>query len=263
MRRAAAWLALHLAASTSLAQGVPPEAPPSRSPLPEARQQGEAAGSAAPDAAAATGNAGADASNETDEGGAASANSATGASADPDAETGATAGLCGDPGLVGVPVSGIRGRVNGCGLRQGVAVTKIDGIALSQPATLDCRTALALAEWLREVARPVIGARGDGLTGLSISGHYICRPRNNRPGARISEHGRGRAIDISGLTLADGTVITVLEGWRDATAGPQLRRLHRGACGRFATVLGPDANRLHRDHFHFDTARNRRRPYCR
>jgi hypothetical protein len=31
-----------------------------------------------------------------------------------------------------------------------------------------------------------------------------------------------------------------------------LRRLHRGACGIFQTVLGPEANEAHRNHFHFD-----------
>jgi hypothetical protein len=31
-----------------------------------------------------------------------------------------------------------------------------------------------------------------------------------------------------------------------------LKRLHRGACTMFGTVLGPEANEAHRDHFHFD-----------
>ena len=31
-----------------------------------------------------------------------------------------------------------------------------------------------------------------------------------------------------------------------------LKRLHHGSCGLFATVLGPEANEAHRDHFHLD-----------
>jgi hypothetical protein len=31
-----------------------------------------------------------------------------------------------------------------------------------------------------------------------------------------------------------------------------LRRLHHGACSVFTTVLGPEANEAHHDHFHFD-----------
>ena len=41
-----------------------------------------------------------------------------------------------------------------------------------------------------------------------------------------------------------------------------LRRLHKGACGVFGTVLGPEANEAHRDHFHFDMAHRRRSAYC-
>ena len=41
-----------------------------------------------------------------------------------------------------------------------------------------------------------------------------------------------------------------------------LRRLHKGACTAFGTVLGPDANEAHRNHFHFDLAQRRRSSYC-
>ena len=41
-----------------------------------------------------------------------------------------------------------------------------------------------------------------------------------------------------------------------------LRRLHKGACGVFGTVLGPEANEAHRDHFHFDLAHRRSSAFC-
>ena len=41
-----------------------------------------------------------------------------------------------------------------------------------------------------------------------------------------------------------------------------LRRLHKGACGPFGTVLGPEANEAHRNHFHFDLARRKRTAFC-
>jgi len=40
-----------------------------------------------------------------------------------------------------------------------------------------------------------------------------------------------------------------------------LRSVHAGACGIFGTVLGPESNAAHRDHFHFDGA-ERRKSYC-
>jgi hypothetical protein len=41
-----------------------------------------------------------------------------------------------------------------------------------------------------------------------------------------------------------------------------LRRLHRSACDVFGTVLGPEANAAHRDHFHLDLAHRRHSAYC-
>jgi hypothetical protein len=43
-----------------------------------------------------------------------------------------------------------------------------------------------------------------------------------------------------------------------------LKRIHQLACSQFATVLGPDANRDHRNHFHLDLVqRSSRSSYCR
>jgi hypothetical protein len=63
--------------------------------------------------------------------------------------------------------------------------------------------------------------------------------------------------------MRDGSRVTVLSGWNDPEDGRLLRRLHRGACGPFGTVLGPNSDRFHQDHFHFDVARHRGGPYCR
>jgi hypothetical protein len=47
-----------------------------------------------------------------------------------------------------------------------------------------------------------------------------------------------------------------------STEGTFLRRLHKGACGIFGTVLGPEANEAHRDHLHLDLAPRRRSAFC-
>ncbi|MBU2580875.1 MAG: extensin family protein [Alphaproteobacteria bacterium] len=41
-----------------------------------------------------------------------------------------------------------------------------------------------------------------------------------------------------------------------------LKRVHSEACRYFGTVLGPEANEAHRDHFHFDMAPRNRSNYC-
>lgn len=49
---------------------------------------------------------------------------------------------------------------------------------------------------------------------------------------------------------------------RPAAEAAFLRRLHKGACTAFGTVLGPEANEAHRDHFHFDLAPRKRSAFC-
>lgn len=170
--------------------------------------------------------------------------------------------ICGDPDIQGEEIGRVRGKLNGCGVQNAVRVRSVAGVTLSQQSVMDCGTATALKKWINKGAKPAVGSRGGGLSGLKIAAHYSCRTRNNKAGAKISEHGKGRAIDISGLTLNDGRTITVLDGWngRDRKT---MRRAHKAACGPFGTVLGPNADRYHQDHFHFDTARYRSGSYCR
>jgi hypothetical protein len=67
----------------------------------------------------------------------------------------------------------------------------------------------------------------------------------------------GRGVDAKAIpTTAEGDSAS-----RSAEAA-FLRRLHKGACTAFGTVLGPEANEAHRNHFHFDLAPRRRSAYC-
>ncbi len=71
------------------------------------------------------------------------------------------------------------------------------------------------------------------------------------------EHGYANAIDISAFTLSDGRKILVRTGWRgDATEQAFLREVHKGSCREFTTVLGPNYDSNHYDHFHLDLARH-------
>lgn len=171
--------------------------------------------------------------------------------------------LCGVRGLEGARIEPIRGQMRGCGLSDGVEVRAVDGVRLSQPAWIDCPTARALQTWVRKGVVPAIDGRGGGLVELEVVGHYVCRTRNHQRGAKISEHGKGRAIDIAGFRLASGGYLDVRRGWRHPEAGPILKQIHRAACGPFGTVLGPNADRFHQSHFHLDTARHRSGAFCR
>ncbi len=171
--------------------------------------------------------------------------------------------VCGVNEIKGQKIAPIRGSIRGCGVADPVAVTSVSGVALSTPARVDCGTAKALNAWVANSLKPTVGKLGGGVSSLRVAAHYACRTRNNKRGARISEHGKGRAIDISAINLRNGQTITVLEGWNRKVEGQILRKVHKGACGPFGTVLGPNSDRYHRNHFHFDTARYRSGPYCR
>ncbi|NHX27472.1 extensin family protein [Escherichia coli] len=171
--------------------------------------------------------------------------------------------VCGDSKIRGRKVSPIAGRLRGCGVDRPVEVTQIAGVQLSQPSVMDCKTAKALKSWINDGVKPVVGRKGGGVATLTVAAHYSCRTRNNQPGAKISEHGKGKAIDISAITPSNGTRLSVLKDWGSGAKGKMLRKMHKKACGPFGTVLGPKADRFHKDHFHFDTARHRSGPYCR
>ncbi|MBD3787477.1 MAG: extensin family protein [Sphingomonadales bacterium] len=168
--------------------------------------------------------------------------------------------VCGTPGLTGTAIPPILSPVKGCGLADGVKITHVSGIALSMPASVDCTTAKALKTWVDRGIIPAVGNRGGGVSQLMIAGSYVCRTRNHQAGAKVSEHGRGRAIDLAGIKLANGQVITVAKDW--TREGKILKAVHKSACGPFGTVLGPKSDRFHHDHIHVDTARYRGGTYC-
>ncbi|MFN3642297.1 MAG: extensin family protein, partial [Gemmobacter sp.] len=170
--------------------------------------------------------------------------------------------VCGNPAIQGASVAPITGRIRGCGIARPVQVTAVGGVALSTPALMDCPTALALLSWVENGAKRAVGRTGGGLARLEIAAHYVCRTRNHRSGAPLSEHARGKAIDIRAFVLANGQRIEVLRSFR----GPHrdmMRSAYRAACGPFGTTLGPGSDGYHEDHFHFDTASHRSGPYCR
>lgn len=171
--------------------------------------------------------------------------------------------ICGDPSIRGETIAPITSATPGCGVANAVAVYEVEGVALSTPARINCGTASAFKTWVRQGAIPAVGKRGGGIESFKVAASYACRTRNHQAGARISEHGKGNAIDISEIRLKDGSKITLLDGWRDPKDGKVLRQMHRKACGPFGTVLGPESDRWHQDHFHFDIAQHRGGAYCR
>jgi hypothetical protein len=163
--------------------------------------------------------------------------------------------VCGVASIKGEEIARIGSKVGGCGVTDPVAVTSVSGVRLSQTATVDCSIAKALNSWVDEVAQPAFDGR---LVEMQIAAHYICRSRNNVKGAKVSEHGKGRAIDISAFILSNGKVLTVARDYNRL-----LRRIYKAGCNYFMTTLGPGSDGYHEDHFHFDTSARKGGRYCR
>lgn len=164
--------------------------------------------------------------------------------------------VCADPDILGEELAPITSKTKGCGVAEPVRVTSVAGLTLSPPATITCQTATALKKWVNGAVKPTFGRRQ--VVGLTVAASYTCRPRNNIRGAKISEHGSGRAIDISGFVLKNGKEVTVRQNYSG-----KIRKVHKAACGTFGTTLGPGSDGYHEDHLHLDTASYRNGPYCR
>ena len=160
---------------------------------------------------------------------------------------------------VGFRVLPDRTFAGGCSALGAVQLTEI-GTPVTNLGAMSCPLARQFARWVREDVRPAAERHLDSpIRRIETFGTYACRNVNGS--GRLSEHAFANAVDVSAFVLADGRRITVLDGWNgEGDARRFLRALHQAGCRRFAITLGPDANRDHRDHFHFDMGRG---PYCR
>ncbi len=136
------------------------------------------------------------------------------------------------------------------------AINSVKLLDIGVPATglgaMTCNLAANFTAWARygvqPAARVVFGAE---IEKIETFGTYNCRPIAGS--GKLSEHAHSNAIDVSAFVLSDGRRITVQQGWHgDKQTRQFLSLIHASACKRFKTVLSPDYNAAHHDHFHFD-----------
>ena len=145
----------------------------------------------------------------------------------------------------------------GCSTQNAVQLSALRSdnasLALSNLGPVACPLANNFAAWARygvdRAARVVLGSE---LVRIETYGSYSCR--NVAGSSRRSAHATANAIDVAAFVLADGRRISVANGWSGGTRQERefLRIVHESACKRFGTVLGPEYNADHRDHFHLE-----------
>jgi hypothetical protein len=188
-------------------------------------------------------------------------------------------------------------RTGQCGTPAPIVLRRVGAVEIVPPAVVNCRIAAKLSEWVEQKLQPVAREMLDvPVLRIVNASAYTCRQRVGSSKDRLSEHSFANALDVSAFVLVDGRTIDVLTHWgatgRDrhaqatlgagAIGGGQahplsdvsqeelvltrenvfLRRTHEAACGTFSTVLGPEANEAHRNHFHLDLAPRRRNAFC-
>jgi hypothetical protein len=153
----------------------------------------------------------------------------------------------------------------GCSTVGTVSLASLQGdtasVGLANLGPVSCPLAETLAAWARfgvdRAARQVLGS---ALARIETMGSYTCR--DVAGSGRRSAHATAQAVDIGAFVLADGRRVSVLSDWAGGTAEEQrfLRLVHASACKRFGTILGPEYNTAHHDHFHLEATG---RGFCR
>nr|WP_233994166.1 extensin family protein [Porphyrobacter sp. AAP60] len=126
-------------------------------------------------------------------------------------------------------------------------------LGISNLGPVRCGTAKAFNDWARfGVDRAARQLLGSPVARIETMGSYACR--NVAGTARRSAHASAEAIDVSAFVLANGRRIVLKRDWHggDAPTREFLRVVHKSACKRFGTVLGPEFNAAHEDHFHLE-----------
>lgn len=152
-----------------------------------------------------------------------------------------------------IEFSAVADQTNGaCNVRNGVKVTRFGQAKLSRPAVMTCDLAARVSEFeavfLQPAAKRILGSP---ITTIHHYGTYSCRRARGK--SRLSQHAYANAIDIGILETRSGIRASVSRDWdRSTNKGQFLKSIGQGACTLFHGVLGPDSDRNHRDHFHFD-----------
>ncbi len=145
----------------------------------------------------------------------------------------------------------------GCSSIDSVKLLDI-GTPVTNLGPMTCPLARNFAAWAQYAVRPAARKYfGTEVVKIETYGTYSCRNIYGGRSGRLSQHAYSNAIDVAGFVLADGRRIMLDGGWKgDRPSQDFLRALHKSACRRFGTVLSPDYNAAHYNHFHLDMSGN-------
>lgn len=147
--------------------------------------------------------------------------------------------------------------VETCPLSNVVRV-KSTQVEFNAPFTLSCPLLVRWVMFEQQRLQPLaLKHQGSNVTAIEHFGTFACRNVYGRETGRRSQHATASAFDVAAFHFEDGSVASVLRDWDNAKnpAGSLfLQEVHDAACSYFGTVLGPEYNQAHANHFHLDTS---------
>ncbi|MBM1172724.1 extensin-like domain-containing protein [Microvirga arabica] len=139
-----------------------------------------------------------------------------------------------------------------CSVENPVLLSSLPGGVEVAPASLmACPVAQSLARWMSEVVAPEAERQFQSApTKLLIGTSYQCRDQRN--GAKLSEHALGNGVDIMGFEFAKRSPLAIASQSENSPEATFQSAIQKAACPIFNTVLGPGSDAAHGDHLHLD-----------
>jgi hypothetical protein len=125
--------------------------------------------------------------------------------------------------VVALPVEPFRdGECGAPAAVQLVSLGRSPEVTFAPPPVVTCEMVSGLGKWIGDLQASARRNLGAPLIRIEVMSSYSCRNAYGRANARLSEHGRANALDISGFLTAQGYETAVLEHW-----GPNQRIIAR------------------------------------
>ena len=137
--------------------------------------------------------------------------------------------------VVALPVEPFRD--GDCGAPAAVQLVSIGRnpeVTFSPPPVVSCEMVVGLNKWLATLQSSATKHLGAPLIRMEVMSSYSCRNAYGLRSARLSEHGRANALDISGFLTAGGYETAVLDHW-----GPTQREIARADKERALAAAKP------------------------
>ncbi|MGF9757340.1 extensin family protein [Microvirga sp. 0TCS3.31] len=139
-----------------------------------------------------------------------------------------------------------------CSIENPVLLSSLsNGIEVAPASLMACPVAESLARWMTEVVSPEAERQFQSApTKLLIGTSYQCRDQRN--GAKLSEHALGNGVDIMGFEFAKRSPLIIASQSDNSPEANFQTAIQKAACPIFNTVLGPGSDADHGDHLHLD-----------